>query len=115
MSTSLFSSLRNKLSSGHIATSASTLLPFSLDWSDAGLVLSKHPSPVISKMAVSSASSSHLDSLAISVNWSLERHGAFGDLVLLPIMLGLHPSLSSMYSTMQDVVLGFLNVEIFGV
>ena len=30
MSPSLFSSLRNRLSSGHIATSASTLLPFSL-------------------------------------------------------------------------------------
>ena len=60
-------------------------------------------------MAVSSASSNDLDNSASLANCPLVRHGPIGDLLLLPIMLGLHPSLDSMYSTMHEVVFGFLS------
>ena len=66
-------------------------------------------------MAVSSASSNDLDSFAISVSWLVVSHGNLGDFLLLPIMLGLHPNWSSMNSTMQDVVLGYLKVELLDV
>ena len=62
-------------------------------------------------MVESSASSSNLDNVASSFNCCLEVHGTSADLMLLPMMLGLHPNFSFRKSKMQDDVLGFLNIN----
>ena len=70
--------------------------------------------PVISQMVVSSASSNISDSFEQSFNWLLEWHGTFVDLIVVPMMLGVHPNVSSMNSTMQAVVFGYLNRQKLG-